>query len=290
MTKWILALIVIALLITGCQSKNGLGLEVNVEVYENKEEEGLKVGEFVIFGSYKGDELLFRIINKDEDGNPLLYSYRVIDFLPFDYEASNRWATSSLRDWLNDDQEGFLKPSNIDPFYLSLIKATKHKALLSESNIIYKSGGESGHEWSHMIDTSIANYDSSYYEMVEDKVFLLSIKEFKHYLVDRGWEYRSEPTLEALKSNPDKDIRVDNGRFVSEWIRTPYYKHTSLTRTLALGGYVEHDTGMFMSAFANSENMGVSPAFYLIASRIEVLGGTGEIDNPYRIKVLGVNE
>lgn len=82
----------------------------------------LNVGDYIQFGSYFGEPILWRVINKNDDDSVLLFSERILCLKPFDaaesgkYNSaggsytsdierqktgSNNWENSNLREWLN---------------------------------------------------------------------------------------------------------------------------------------------------------------------------------------------
>ncbi len=83
----------------------------------------MKIGDYVQFGRYLGEPILWRVINIESDGSPMLYSEKILCLKPFDaaesgreFEmgdnsyttdanrqmyGSNNWENSNLREWLN---------------------------------------------------------------------------------------------------------------------------------------------------------------------------------------------
>jgi serine/threonine protein phosphatase PrpC len=70
----------------------------------------LKIGDYVQFGEWDTVPLKWRVIHKDDDGKSLLFSAQILTKKPFDIDGSNRYETSSLRQWLNSPQGFFQKP------------------------------------------------------------------------------------------------------------------------------------------------------------------------------------
>lgn len=68
----------------------------------------LHTGDYVAFGKYNDQPILWKVI-KIDDGRPLLWSVYSLCFKSFD-DNSNLWDTSKLRQWLNSSQ-------GIDPYY-----------------------------------------------------------------------------------------------------------------------------------------------------------------------------
>jgi hypothetical protein len=82
----------------------------------------VQVGDYVQFGKYLNAPILWRVINLEEDGSPLLYSEKILCLKPFDAAesgisektggtyttieyrqmyGSNKWENSNIREWLN---------------------------------------------------------------------------------------------------------------------------------------------------------------------------------------------
>ncbi len=82
----------------------------------------MKVGDYVLFGKYLGNPILWRVINI-ENGSPLLFSEKIISIKAYDAAesgmyyrtgsnpytrnearqkyGSNQWENSNIREWLN---------------------------------------------------------------------------------------------------------------------------------------------------------------------------------------------
>lgn len=75
----------------------------------------LQANDYVLFGSYQGEPILWQVL-RIQEGKPLLWSSRILCFKAFDAagedaalhrgadfaaQGSNSWADSSLRQWLN---------------------------------------------------------------------------------------------------------------------------------------------------------------------------------------------
>jgi chitodextrinase len=76
-----------------------------------------KVGDYFLFGHYHSVPILWRVIQLDSDGNPLLFADRILAFKAFDAAGdfhannlqrkqygSNNYADSNIRQWLNSSQ------------------------------------------------------------------------------------------------------------------------------------------------------------------------------------------
>lgn len=294
----------------------------------------LKTGDYLEFGSYYGEPVIWRVIDIDEDRRPLLLTSQIISLKPFDaaesgiynqtknkrefnredtedyspaefreMKGSNNWADSNLRAWLNsadrrvkftgappaaaglwrgrnayEDEPGFL--SFFSERERGLIQPVSHKALLSE---IDKDASDGGLELfipdHNEVFREIDGYDRAFYQTVEDRVFLLSVKEVNTYLRERGWRYWTGVTAEAVErdeSNWYYELRGKAGGDFMWWLRTPVVSS-------ACDVYIVNEKGDIMQGYASQIGVGLRPALYLKASR-HFMSGTGREGDPYRLK------
>lgn len=175
----------------------------------------ITVGNYVQFGSYNGQPILWRVINTDTNGY-MLFAEKIVSIKAFDgyfddlggrgdmdrwFNGSNFWEQSNLREWLNSEvnivsysgkppsidnldynsystEKGFLADGNFTVQERDVIQPVKHKVILSSVDSPVKTGGTVPHYSDYTNPSAaVANYDSAYYQDVTDKVFLLSIKE-----------------------------------------------------------------------------------------------------------------
>ena len=255
----------------------------------------INIGDYIEFGRYNGKSILWRVINKDANGY-MLFSDKIICFKAFDASGdevdgrgdadrvgfgSNYWEKSNLREWLNsyDKEVKYSQQSpdrghvlysfyDTEPGFLysftdkerGFIKEVTHKCILANIDKVVMAGGTEPYEYNTKIEDCVKNYDSSYYENVTDKVFLLSTKEIKNFVYDRGWQYQ-------------KTIINDNS-FSWYWLRTPSINYSDIVRAVGQNGVYGDN--------ANNGSGGVAPALYLKSSTIPV-NGKGTEDNPYKI-------
>lgn len=118
------------------------------------------VGDYIYFGSYDSEPILWRVINIDDNGNPMLLSDKIISRKTYssqganhtNYESfrqehgSNLWRDSNIRQWLNSSEQtiqwiqnpppyyeeaGFLSNGNFTQAQRDVIKPITHNVLLS---------------------------------------------------------------------------------------------------------------------------------------------------------------
>lgn len=276
----------------------------------------LQVGDYIYFGQYNGQPILWRVINLDQDGDPLLFSEDIITYKAFDgaegtdYTAdndrkksgSNRWSNSNIREWLNsesrtitfstsppvkstvldeynayDNEQGFLY--GFTPEERDAIKPVRHKAVLSVIDKESAQGGSQLHSYTNTTAfEGVTNYDNAYYEQIEDFVFLLSIKELADYVQSRGWSYKKSGTEEALGRDESGLSKASNGSY---WLRTPASANGEFVRYVYDGSFVYY-------SFANDGSFGICPAMYLNSDLIQLKAGDGSQGSPYQ--AVGINE
>ena len=182
--------------------------------------DAIAVGSYVQFGTYYGQPILWRVINKDANGTMILMD-KIIGVKAFDASGdltdgrgdanrqtygSNYWEKSNLREWLNSNaatvtfshqvpdaahvwtgyspystEAGFL--SNLTTNEQNAINSVTHKALVTSFDQTVADGGSVLHTYnSTNPSTAVQNYTTAYYKNITDKVFPLSIKELNDYV------------------------------------------------------------------------------------------------------------
>ena len=347
------ALVVSMILLGGCSDN----VEVNnktedlKEFADSKNEVGASsnfaVGDYVQFGRYYGEPILWRVIAL-EDGKPLLFSDRILTLKAFsstgdienqelrlvieerlvrrqrgddvemdtvDIEnpagpradsnrnlyGSNYWKDSTLRHWLNSDKEagqvfndysynapsadrlrnghnpydqeaGFL--ANFTQGERNAIATRTHKVLLANIDSEVKDGGSGAHIWEWNIDNVVQNYDTANYQMVTDKVFLLSVKELKEYVYDNGMDYTGKPTQLAIDNSTYTSSTLNATSNWGNWTRSPSASVSNYVRTVFNVGGVGHTDNP-------SRGTGGVRAALSLSSDIRHSSGSGTAENPY---------
>jgi hypothetical protein len=284
------------------------GLKTSEET--KKQENHLKIGDYVYFGRYKNQSILWRVINLDDNNNPLLWSEYILCQKAFDAAesgssgqtgsnpytddtdrqkyGSNKWENSNIREWLNSDKENVewttqpptknavydgRNPYDTEAGFLynftererSLIKTVSNKVLLADIDKNEKDGGTESHEYRYFSppNEAVQNYDSSYYKMINDKVFLLSIKDLSTYVQKRDYEWRK--------------TKISQNSFIWHWTSSPDSSYSSLVRLVFGGGDVNY-------YLADTGSGGVVPALYLNKESAVLTCGDGTFAHPYIIK------
>lgn len=233
-----------------------IGIVENLNAAEIKTEDDIRNHDFVRFGSYNGQPLLWNIINIDGNG-VLLVTSDNMTAKAFDASGdpqifinkdgtevtnpnyntsygSNYWETSNIREWLNstedivsytglpptadrvqsdayDDEAGFL--TNFTSHEQAYINEVNHTVLIPKEAIKPEYDvdfqGTEEHIFVQMIeDDTLQNYDEAYKRYLDDKVFLLSLKEYLELV---------QP-YESIKRYYTSDKAIN---YYAEYLRTP---------------------------------------------------------------------
>ena len=313
-TRTIITLVfVVALALTGIFAFNNIS-KTHV-LNSNANSQALRVGDYVEFGGYYGDPILWRVI-AIENGTPLLFSENIISIKAFDSKGgireeldsqradfgANFWYKSTLRKWLNsnestenvfssysynvpseenvsdnpyDKEPGFL--ANFTQEEQDLIATRRHKVILSDFDNVQgvRDGGSQRHELEENIEQAVANYNISNYHHVEDKVFLLSIKEIKEYLYDNDFTYIRYPTTNAIEFSSFRDEALASNIPFSYLTRTPAPYYSFIVRQVFSDGSLS-----FIGS--NYGYRGVAPALS-IKPEHSIIDGDGTKATPYKL-------
>lgn len=283
---------------TGTRDEGNNGEATDTETGIN-----VRLNSFMTLGTYRGEPILWRVMSVEGD-EVLLFSEHIIDYMPFDapeggsdedrtgdrdgryYKGSNYWGNSTIRDWLNSADEqvayssyppdaralgadayadwpGFLR--SFTAAERSLIQPTTHKVLLTETDFYLSEGHEDG--FGHLFDSTF-DYDTKPFEMVTDRVFLLSVMELE------GLEEQLGSLQKRSTDALSEQVLMERGIMeasIGFALRTPYYFEDPMEVLYAFEGRVDHDVA------ANA--FGICPAM-----RIQLpasLQGQGTLNDPY---------
>lgn len=215
---------------------------------ESKEAESNlpQTGETVMFGSYQGEEIAWKVL--DTKGNKaLLFSEYGLDAQPFDEQQRTGvlWENSSLRTWLNED------------FYQSAFsEKEKAKIILSKSE---------GFPENNVADANGNGYIFLERE-TEDKVFLLSYTEICEYLSeDHHGVYDDQMSHSELLCYPTDYAKQNTDLLIDDacgwWLcNTVLTDRESGTSVQAISAYGALTTEMVLT----SGDYAVRPAIWVV--------------------------
>lgn len=211
-------------------------------------------GDYILFGSYQGQPILWQVIGRDDFGNPLLYSDKILTYKAFDNvfwlantdrnNGNNYWLSSDLRTWLNSpaeyvkyDKDGAPTSGSVlhgynsyagEAGFLSGFTQAEQKAvfiarnrqIIDEANQnadAVENPGASMHQYDSSADSCTTNYAEARYLYTNDKVFLLDVAEFHSLVYSKGLAVEKQPTEQAAAAAQ----HPREGGFESYWLRTP---------------------------------------------------------------------
>jgi len=272
----------------------------------------LKIGDYIQFGRYAGEPLLWRVIEDSANpdakvgdvvtGDPLLFSNHVIAEKPFDaagphendddgarvINGSNHWESSNLRTWLNssDGAGSVIWPDGNPP-----------TADAVESNPYANEKG-------FLADGNFTEFERSLIKPVEQRALLYAVD--RDLAVGGTQAYKYNDELADIVNNyenswfeqvTDSVFLLDpvqiNGvynRFGTSyctrglddyWLRAPdtrIYTDSSSANVL----YLRHD-GVVMYSRAKKGSIGIRPALVLDRELIVFESGDGSFEDPYII-------
>jgi len=228
--------------------------------------------------------------------------------------GSDYWPDSNMRSWLNSaettgnvewlcenpplkdtvsynsyaDESGFL--SNFTDIEKNAVKETEQKSLLnayeySEGKTNKKKAG--AHRYDSNISDVVKNYDTAYSEQVNDKIFLLDVKQVND-LYNKGQSgtgnisddyYIGRLTDEAVEYSEYKSEDLLAGEKYHYWLRSPYASNAGGTNIR----YVNIDGKVRNNIYAYNGHVGVRPAFFLNVTDVNFISGTGSESAPYTV-------
>jgi predicted membrane channel-forming protein YqfA (hemolysin III family) len=181
----------------------------------------------IVLGKYNNEEIVWEIL-EETDNYYFIASKKVIDRRQFEDSNSNIWLESDIRNWLNSDKEnGFLYGfSNADK---QKVIEMPMKTVLSpvHKNLIQL--GYQAHYWYCIPGYIEQNYDVAYGKIDDEKVFLLSVKDYENY-------------------------NFHKKKKEAYWLRTPY-TNPRIIRVVETDGFIYHKEA--------KDNMGVVPCMYI---------------------------
>jgi len=218
------------------------------------------VGDYVHFGSYNNESILWRCMKKDEFGYLMISEY-ILCFKAFDAAenddgfGSNKWEKSNIREWLNSE----------DMRVKYTTQPPTEEAVYYSNPYVDEPGFLSGFDKEDIKKIGLYKHDVS-----KDLVFLLS----KEDVMIMWCDMIKSPTETALKNYVYK-YEINEGYFY--WTRTPY---DNLTYCVFC---VEEDGTFRLAPKAyRGDICGIVPALYLLETCI-CRAGSGTKNDPYLI-------
>lgn len=291
-----------------------------IEYVKNRNYDGsINIGQYIQFGEYLGEPILWRVINKDSEGNPMLFSEKIISFKSFDaahsgtYKYNHRidgfgsgnWEISNISEWLNSsevnvqystqppvtealaytkgyaDEKGFL--SSFTENEIARIKEVNHKMLLSEIDKDQKEGGEMIHK-SAEVPSSQSDGNPQEALTNYDKAYYKMITDKVFLLsVKELKEYVFERDWEWIKESSETAMTQVNEESIQMDSYNFYWLRTPGSEGMVrkVGSYNETGNGYGVSYLPAVCQSGICPAVYIDFKNVNIQSGIGSKDKPY---------
>lgn len=246
----------------------------NIDREDDNTKSESEIGKYVKAGSYKGNDIFWRIIYADEKGILLVTDDLICSS---EYGRNNRWDDSDIRKWLNDEN-GFFKSFN---------KVEKDNIVTASIQTIFDGSYEMSRSKKNIKQTDVIKKEiASTYSVeytTQDKIFILSESEYDKYLNNDTMNNGKAKAIGKkemkylpywLRSN-DKDIVESKAQFTSEQAgfinkdgKEYYTLENGITST---------------NAYKVNELLCVRPAMYI--KDIYISTGEGTLEKPYTLSV-----
>ena len=218
----------------------------------------LRGEDYVLFGRYLGEPILWQVIASD-GGCPLLFSEYVLCLKAFaadekPNEASSDWHSSALRQWLNCAQT----------------RVQWDGAPPGAANLY---GGHNGYadEPGFLSEGNFSGQEAALIKRNGDAVFLLTKKQLRKLPAAR----RRKALTKAARGQDDSPY----------WFIRPYcwYWTADPIATNAQSVCSVTTKGSFYKSLAADGLNGVCPALYLVSDTVDSAGGDGSRAAPYQL-------
>lgn len=224
-------------------------------------------GDYVVFGEYLGEPVLWQVLDT-QNGKALLMTKYIICLKAFDAGGecarhdgedraeygSSKWEESTLQTWLNSAEQT-VTYTDCRPDIVSL--AGGYNAYDGESGFL-----------------SDKNFSEKQREMINERgVFLLSKSELSKYMT--AAQRRKTCTASAVRDN-------DAPYLLTTSQRTWYWTSSAVSSNRVSAATVTSAGGYYKS-LAYDGVTGVAPALYLRGTEILTNGGDGSEKSPYFI-------
>ena len=216
----------------------------------------LHEGDYLLFGHYLEEPILWRVLSS-ESGKPLLFSERVLCFKAFaacenPLEGLSVWQSSTLRQWLNC-AEAQVPWAGTPPEPANIYE--QRNGYVNEPGFL-SSGNFSGAELARIEDSG-------------NRVFLLTRKQLQ-----------ALPAAQRQKSPTQAALRHDDSPYITLRPACWYWTADSIETNVHSVCSVTSKGGFYKSLASDGMN-GVCPALYLSSVSVDSAGGDGSKGSPY---------
>lgn len=229
-------------------------------------ETAVKPGDYVYFGNYLDEPILWKAVKETEDGKILLISEHIICFKAFDASGTDSeyhttqdvrkygsadWDTCTLKEWLNSSEET-VAYSHCPPNSGGVFNGAN--AYDSEAGFLHEN-----------------NFTVSQRELISDDGVFLPEKSILRKVFDTE-ELKKHCTASALLSDESGYVITPN-KAVWYWTSTALGSNNVSVAAVT-------SAGTFYKSLAYDSAMGVCPALYLETNKVMTNGGTGSGNEP----------
>ena len=213
----------------------------------------LKKGDYVYFGKFNGERILWKVIDID-DGCPVLLSERAICFMPFNsgeevVAGSSSWENSTIRSWLNSDS------NETYTFECTPENRIKNDTVTVDDGFLCDE-----------------NFTAAEIEAISENGDMISLPSKKMISSLPKADRQKSPTVYAVTNDPSPYLHLRKTCWY--WTLTPISTNTSSVTAVTTAG-------AFYKSISNDGLMGVCPVTTLESAEISVCGGDGSVGTPY---------
>lgn len=265
----------------------------------------IEVGDYIEFGTYESEELVWQVIGFDLNGNAILWSNYVIELLAYDAAesgisgsglsssdkyGSNRFSDSNIKEWLNSDST-YVQYSTTRPSEEAIVSFESFDDDSAQGSYDRKAGFLSG--FSQLEKEQLVNRDymTKYVSNNIDNNFTYSIgrleEAYRNLAIGNSLSDDSRVFLLSMQELIEWPVK--NGIELTKslqgddhsqyyWLRTPDGKNFKTVMS------IDHAGNVFKTD-ANYAQTGVVPAISINTSLTPMLSGLGTLKNPYKLNL-----
>lgn len=239
-----------------------------IDVADKTSEVSLKKGDYVYFGKYREEPVLWKVLDV-RSGEPLLMTEYIICFKSFDSCGENKkyhssadtekygssdWNSCNLKEWLNSSEVSVRYshcPPDEDGVYYG------QNAYADECGFLYEQ-----------------NFSSRLKSMISDEgVLILTAKELKEYFNN---ETRRRSCTASALINSDSPYLITTSEKLWYWTSSPVSSNNVSVAAVT-------SSGSFYKTLAYDSMAGVCPSLYLKSTSVPVSSGNGSKKSPFAI-------
>jgi len=260
-----------------------------------------ETGDYISFGTYNGDKIVWQVIGKDYYGDSLLWSENIVDYLAFDGSesglvnqgtteadkyGSNVFSNSNIKEWLNSNEK-IVSYSTTKPTNDAVIEYVSFDDSLLASGYNYKEGFLYAFSSNEL--EALKSYDYTTKEVSNDYEdnYSFSIGTIKDAMnqYSQGRQVNDSSKVFLLSLEELSRFVTSNGLSIGKsvrnsnamnfyWLRTPDGKGQKSVMTI---DYV----GNAYKTDSNFSYTGVVPAILVDLEQNPAFSGTGIEKDPY---------